>query len=174
MPASSPSYASSGEMNDTHGPVWPSCRLLQFAMNERGWIQPNGTSPLPSGGRGNEAWRRLSEVSQSQSSTDPVNRAVWVKLKKEKRQETAETALVSVWIMMGEWVTVWLHRSASQSIFCKKKNAVDWPDEFHCAKSEQKVHVSISFHLLGYHQAQEVPSLQNHQETPEHTNRIVM
>ncbi len=33
------------------------------------------------------------------------------------------------------------------------------------------MHLSRSFHLLGSHQGQEVPSLQSHQETPEHTKK---
>lgn len=34
--------------------------------------------------------------------------------------------------------------------------------------------MSISFHLLGFHQGQEVPSLQSHQENPEHKETLVM
>lgn len=69
----------------THSLVWPSRRFLSFSMNERRRIQPNGTSPLLSGERGNEARRRLSEVSQSQSNTDPVNQVLRVKLEKNER-----------------------------------------------------------------------------------------
>lgn len=39
------------------------------------------------------------------------------------------------------------------------------------ANSYSAMHESASFHLLGSHQGQEVPSHQSHQETPEHTNK---
>lgn len=63
-------------------------------------------------------------------------------------------------ILRSEWILV-------------KCNAVHFRaehEEPRCVKAS-KVYKSTSFHLLGSHHGQEVPSLQSHQETPEHTDK---
>lgn len=87
-------------------PLWPSCHLIYLSMNERRWIQPNGSSPLLTGGRGNEVSKRLLEVSQSWSDFDPVTKEITEgQTKRGEARESADAAFVSVWIMMGEWLT---------------------------------------------------------------------
>lgn len=50
-------------------------------------------------------------------------------------------------------------------------NAADIQEGMNCANEDKPVWRSTFFNLLGFHQGQEVPSLQSHQETPEHTNK---
>lgn len=123
MPTSSPSYTSNGEMDDTQ----PSVAFLSpppflYEWKEMNSVKWNIPSPRASGGRGNEAWRRLSEVSQSQSHGDPVTHEQrGSNLKKWEASETADAALKSVWIMMGQRVTEWLCGFSSPSVLRRTK-----------------------------------------------------
>lgn len=194
----------------THSPVWPSCRLLYFSMNERRWMQPNGTTPLfplkaeemrPGGGSHGAANHNLTVLLSIMSSVGHTRA-------RGEESETADAALISVWLMIGEWVTgmdltqsqsstgmqcfflqtrqwcshiffiivvspfcICLYAFLKEMYFIKPEiwcnlrcNVVD-------VQVETNWSLSTSFHLLGSHQGREVPSLQSHQETPEHTKK---
>lgn len=104
MPTSSPSCASNGEMDDTQRSA-AFLSILYFSMNEKRWIQPNGTSPSHWGER---KWG-LEETRTGQ----PVTIQQWPCPSQAVRDKLKQAKLLmlpsyGVWIMMGEWVTGWI------------------------------------------------------------------
>lgn len=57
--------------------------------------------PLPTGGRGNEVSKRLSEVKQSQSLTLSITSSEGQTKERGEARESADSAFVSVWIIMA-------------------------------------------------------------------------
>lgn len=70
-----------------------------------------------------------------------------------------------------ERCATWRLKSGEISVRCNVWTS--GPHGMNCTalKMKWRVHLATSFHLLGSHQGREVPSLQSHQETPEHTKR---
>ncbi len=115
MPTSFPSYASNGETDDTQ----PSVAFLSLSSSISLWMKGDEFSQMehplfpleaeemrPGGGFQRPANHNftltLSITSSAGQSTG-----------RREASETADAALISVWIMMGEWVTERLHRFAS-------------------------------------------------------------
>lgn len=118
MPTSSPSCTSNGEM-DAHCGL-PVASSICLWMTEDEFSQMDH-SPRPTGGRGNEVSKKLSEVRQSQSLTPSITSSEGQTKERGEARESADSAFVSVWIMMGEWVTEWQHRFASLFALFKNK-----------------------------------------------------
>lgn len=119
MPTSSPGYTSNREMDAHCGLPVASAICLWMKGDEFSQME-HPLFPL-------EAEEMRSQRGSPRSAYHSITLTLSITSgegqtkERGEASETADTAFISVWIMVGEWVTEWLHGLASQSALYKNK-----------------------------------------------------